>query len=77
MTMRSNFKQFAKYYGPLNIQQMIEVEAYKLDFHSGSQIHPMLHVSLLMKMIGDNVTVKPAIGEYGRRKEFSNTTSCS
>lgn len=74
--MRSNFKLFAKYYGPLNIQQRIEVVAYKLDFPSGSQIHPMLHVSLL-KMIGDNVTVKTAFGEYGRRKEFSNTTSCS
>jgi hypothetical protein len=55
VAVRKNLKLNPKYYGPYQISKRIGMMAYELKLPEGSLIHPVFHVSLLKRKIGDAI----------------------
>lgn len=69
VAFRRNAKLALKYFGPYQVVQKVGPMAYKLDLPLHSRIHPVFHVSLLKKKLGDDVVVQielPLTGEDGQ-----------
>jgi ribosomal protein L21E len=58
---RPHQKLAFRYYGPYTILQRVGQVAYKLNLPASSQIHAVVHVSLLKKAVGPDVLVSPQL----------------
>lgn len=61
LAQRKNLKPNPKFFGPFKILSKIGAVVYKLKLSSNSKLHPVFHVSLLKKGIGDQDIASPML----------------
>ena len=70
LAMRRNLKLAPKFYGPFQVIEKIGSVAYRLNLPSTAMIHPVFHVSLLKKKLGDNVAANPTLPPVDNSGQF-------
>jgi hypothetical protein len=58
---RANHKLSFRYFGPYEVESKIGTVAYKLKLPATSSVHPMFHISLLKKVIGNLPSASPSL----------------
>lgn len=62
--MKDSSKLASKFYGPYPVETKVGTVVYKLKLPVGLAIHPVFHVSLLKKKLGDDVSVSPELPPF-------------
>ncbi|XP_073267365.1 uncharacterized protein [Populus alba] len=74
VAVKKNLKLNPRYYSPFQTSKRIGMVAYELKLLEGSLIHPVFHVSLLKKKVGDATIVSsklPILDKEGRMQIMS------
>lgn len=50
-----------RFYGPFQVEARVGTVAYKLQLPGSAQLHPVFHVSLLKKKLGQQVIATPTL----------------
>ncbi|KAF3623801.1 hypothetical protein FXO37_31675 [Capsicum annuum] len=61
IVLRRNLKLSSKYYGPFKVIERVGQVAYKLDLPIDSKVHPVFHVLLLKRKVGNRVMVQSTL----------------
>ncbi|KAF3612299.1 hypothetical protein FXO38_36918 [Capsicum annuum] len=70
LALRRNLKLSSKYYGPYTITSRIGSVAYKLALPPKTKVHPVFHVSLFKKKVGNGVVVQSRLPSTGSDGQF-------
>ncbi|XP_071919012.1 uncharacterized protein [Coffea arabica] len=71
VAIRKSLKLTTKYYGPFQIIAKVGAVAYKLQLPAGARIHPVFHVSLLKKKIGNAQSTDPVLPAWDSSDQCS------
>ncbi|KAJ8640178.1 hypothetical protein MRB53_016872 [Persea americana] len=61
LSLRRNIKLSPRFYGPYKIVRRIGTVAYEMELPPETKIHPVFHVSLLKRRVGQQIQVQTAL----------------